>query len=118
MAQTPEYKERLSFLTQALPSLGKCSKIIKDRICRSFKDLSFPNGYTLFKEGEFIKNGYLIKKGEIELYSRRNLRLISHINMLKEEKQLDQDQIIKKLLSSKGDLGLRGISPEKISPTI
>lgn len=45
----------------------------------------------MFREGDFIKNGYLIKRGEVELYSRRNLRLINYINTLKEERKIDQD---------------------------
>lgn len=79
----------MMFLLDSLPSLQKCSKIIKNRICRSFRELSFPAGYPLIKEGDFIKHGYIIRRGEIELYSRRNLRLINYINKLKEEKKND-----------------------------
>jgi len=118
MTQTEVYKERLSFLENNLQGFSKCSKIVKDRICRSFRVISYPAGHPIFKEGEFIKNGFLIRKGEVELYSRRNLRLISYISKLKEEKKLDQDQILKKLLSPEGELGLRGIRENNISPTI
>jgi hypothetical protein len=91
MEDTDEYKQRLHFLLDSLPSLNKSSKIIKNRICRSFREQSFPAGHAMFREGEFIKNGYLIKRGEVELYSRRNLRLINYINTLKEERKIDQD---------------------------
>lgn len=64
---------------------------MKERICKSFRVHSYPAGHALFKEGEFLKNGALIKKGEVELFSRRNLRLINYIAKLKEEKKLDQD---------------------------
>ena len=72
----------------------------------------------MFKEGEFLKYGTLIRKGEVELFSRRNLKLINYIAKLREEKQMDQDQILKKLLSSEGELGLRGITEDNISPNI
>jgi hypothetical protein len=72
----------------------------------------------VFKEGEFIKNGFLIRKGEVELFSRRNLRLISYIAKLKDENKMDQDQILKKLLSNEGELGLRGIRESNITPMI
>jgi CRP-like cAMP-binding protein len=91
MEDTEEYKLRLAFLLDSLPSLNKSSKIIKNRICRSFREQSFPAGHVMFREGDFIKNGYLIKRGEVELYSRRNLRLINYINTLKEERKIDQD---------------------------
>jgi CRP-like cAMP-binding protein len=89
MQETEEYKARMSFLLTSLPGLQKCSRIIRDRICRSFREHSYPAGHTLFKEGEFIKSGYVIRQGEIELYSRRNLRLIGYINQLREEKKMD-----------------------------
>jgi hypothetical protein len=91
MSLTEEYKQRLNFLLSSIPSLDKLSRINKDRICRSFRDQILPSGHIIFKEGEFIKNGYLIRRGEIELYSRRNLQLISQINKLKDERKLDQD---------------------------
>jgi hypothetical protein len=118
MQNTPVFKERLSFLESSLQGFNKCSKIVKDRICKSFRLLTFPAGHPIFKEGDFIKNGYLIRKGEVELFSRRNLRLINYIAKLQEEKKLDQDQILKKLLSNEGELGLRGISEGNISPMI
>ena len=91
-----------------MPSLQKASKLTKDRVCRSFRFHSYPPGHTLFQEGEFLKNGYLLKKGEVELYSRRNLRLVNHFQDLKNHSEMDQDQIIKKLLASDGELGIRG----------
>jgi CRP-like cAMP-binding protein len=91
MQKTVEYQERLAFILKSLPQLQKQSKFTKDRIVRSLKYHKYPSGHALFKEGEFIKHGFAIKSGEVELYSRRNLRLISHINKLKEEKQMDQD---------------------------
>ena len=82
MINTEEYKEKLNFIINSLPTLNRCSRLTKDRVCRSFRLLTYPAGHTLFKEGEFLKQGYLIKTGEIELYSRRNLKLINHINSL------------------------------------
>jgi hypothetical protein len=79
---TPIYKERLSFLESSLSGFNKCSKIVKERICKSFRVLNYPAGHALFKEGEFLKNGCLIKSGEVELFSRRNLRLINYIAKL------------------------------------
>lgn len=91
MQQTQAFKERLSFLESSLSGFSKCSKFVKDRICKSFRVHFYPAGHALFKEGEFLKNGALIKKGEVELFSRRNLRLINYIAKLKEEKKMDQD---------------------------
>jgi CRP-like cAMP-binding protein len=89
MQRTDEYKEKLRFIMEAMPSLEKASKITKDRVCRSFRLFSFPPGYTLFNEGEFIRSAYLLRTGEVELFSRRNLRLVNHIQELKSLPDMD-----------------------------
>lgn len=86
MHSTDEYRDKLAFLLQAVPSLMKCSKLTKDRVCRSLRPVNIPLGHTLIREGEFLKVGYLIRKGEVELYSRRNLRLVGYIEELKGER--------------------------------
>jgi hypothetical protein len=51
MQATDEYKEKLSFIVDAIPTLHKASKITKDRVCRSFRLLEYPPGHRLFREG-------------------------------------------------------------------
>ena len=48
----------------------------RDRITRSFKLEKFPAGHMLFKEGDFIRSAHLVKRGEVELYTNRNLKFI------------------------------------------
>ena len=55
MQTSDEYKEKLAFLVSAIPILSKCTKLTRDRVCRSFRLVNFPAGSTIFKEGEFLK---------------------------------------------------------------
>lgn len=89
MQGTEEYREKLHFILEALPLLNRCSRMTKDRVCRSFRPQNFPSGAVLFNEGQFIKQGFLLRTGEVEIYSRRNLKLINHISELKEESDAD-----------------------------
>ncbi len=48
----------------------------RDRITKAFKLASFTHGHMIFKEGDFIKDTYLLRKGEVEIYTNRNLSFI------------------------------------------
>ena len=67
----------------------------RDRIVKSFRLEKFPAGHILFKEGDFIRSAHLVKRGEVELYTNRNLKFIQMMeeNTGDEAGGLNEEQI-------------------------
>lgn len=47
------------------------SRVGRDRLCRSFKQVSFPAGHLLYQENEFAKWAYIVIRGEVELFESK-----------------------------------------------
>lgn len=60
MYNAPDYLEKYKFIGEAIPYLEKVSKITRDRVTKCFRLEKYPPGHIIFKEGEFLREGYII----------------------------------------------------------
>ncbi|CDW83135.1 UNKNOWN [Stylonychia lemnae] len=99
MYNSPEYVEKFDFIGDSIPQLSKVSRITRDRVTKCFKVEKFPPGHILFKEGEHLKQAYILKSGEVELLSNKNFKFIKLIQKLQPDDYVDEKMIFQKLLS-------------------
>ena len=69
MYTSPEYTTKYNFLLDHIPIMNRLTRVTKDRITKAFKCVSYASGYSIFREGDYLKDAYLILQGEVEITS-------------------------------------------------
>eukprot|EP00347_Sterkiella_histriomuscorum_P024030 403332547 len=98
MYTAPEFIEKYKFIGEAIPYLDKISRTTRDRVTKCFKYEKYPPGHVIFQEGDFLKQGYILKSGEVELFSNKNFKFIQLLQDLEVEDHLNEIQIFQQIL--------------------